>query len=162
MYTISDNLEVLTDQQQTAFFSVFFSKELLSGLEYRFKVNIDFEQKVGEVMAAIKKHLKGQRSLVLARYNLFARRQQQGENFEDWYWELRRLYDLAEPKDIEGDDLLKVLTTTGIRDEKVRSKILDDYKNPTLNETAKLIEQLVYAKDSNARIKKGFQDFSYH
>lgn len=63
--------------------------------------------------------------MVPARYYLFARRQQQGENFEDWYCELRRLYDSAEAKDMEGEDLT-ILITIGIRYEKVRSKILEN------------------------------------
>ena len=57
-----------------------------------------------------------------------------------------------------GNDLLTLLITTGIRDEKVRSKILEDLKTPTLDETVKLIEQMAYAKDSNARIEKRRED----
>ena len=158
LYVISDNLKSLTEQQQTAILFSFFSKELLSDLEYRFKVNIDVEKTVEEVIEAMKTHLKGQRSMVLARYNLFTRRQQHGETFEDWYCELRRLFDLAEARDMEGDDLLTVLITTGIRDEKVRSKILEDLRTPTLDDTVKLIEQMVYAKDTNARIEKRRED----
>ena len=68
------------------------------------------------------------------------------------------MFDLAKAKDIDGEDLLTVLITTGIRDEKVRSKILEDYRNPTLDETAKLIEQMVYAKDTNARVAERRMD----
>lgn len=100
-YVISDNLETLTKQQQTAVFFSFFTKELSSDLEYRFKININAEQKVKEIIETMKTYLKGQRSMVLARYNLFTRRQHYGETFEDWYCELRRLYDLAEAEDIE-------------------------------------------------------------
>ena len=121
-------------------------------------MNIDVKQKVEEVMEAMKKHLKGQQSIVLAGYNLFTRRQQQGERFEDWYCKLRRFFDLAEAKDIEGEDLFSVLITTGVCDEKVRSKILEDYRNPTLDETVKLIEQMVYAKDTTTRMSKRIQD----
>ena len=96
--------------------------------------------------------------MVVARYNLFTRRQQQGETFEDWYCDLRRLYDLAEANEMTGDDLLTVLITTGIRDEKVRSKIFEDFRTPTLDETVKLIEQMVYAKDTTARIEKRRED----
>ena len=96
LYVISDNLETLTEQQQTAVFFSFFTKELLSDLEYRFKININAGQKVEDIIETMKTYLKGQRSMVLARYNLFTRRQQYGETFEDWYCELRRLYDLAE------------------------------------------------------------------
>ena len=81
LYRISDNLKVLSEQQQTAILFSFLSKELLSDLEYRFKINIDVQQKVDEVIEGIKNHLKGQRSMVLASYNLFARRQQHGETF---------------------------------------------------------------------------------
>ena len=66
--------------------------------------------------------------MVLARYNLFTRRQQYGGAFEDWYCELRRLYDLAEAEDMSGEDLLTVLITTGVRDDNVRSKILEDLR----------------------------------
>ena len=96
--------------------------------------------------------------MVLAWYNLFTRRQQHGETFEDWYCELRRLYDFAEAVDLSGDDLLTVLITTGVRDEKVRSKILEDLRTPTLDDTVKLIEQMVYSKDTNARIEKRRED----
>ena len=106
----------------------------------------------------MKEYLKGQRSMVLARYNLFTRRQQQGDTFEDWYCELRRLYDLAEAEGMSGEDLLTVLITTGIRDEKVRSKIFEDLRTPTLDDTVKLIEQMVHAKDTNARIEKRRED----
>ena len=52
--------------------------------------------------------------MVLARYNLFTRRQQQGETFDDCYCDLRRLSDLAEANEMRGDDFLAVLITTGI------------------------------------------------
>ena len=45
LYEISDNLASLPDNQQTAILFSFFTKELLSDLEYRFKVNITTEQK---------------------------------------------------------------------------------------------------------------------
>ena len=77
------------------------------------------------------------------------------ETFQEWYIELRRLYDLAEAEEMTGEDLLTVLITTGIRDEKVRSKILEDLRTPTLDDTVKLIEQMTFAKDTNARIEKG-------
>ena len=121
-------------------------------------MSVDADQKVEDVIEQIKTYLKGQRSMVLARYNLFTRRQQQGESFDDWYCDLRRLYDLAEADDMSGDDLLTVLITTGIRDEKVRSKIFEDFRTPTLDETVKLIEQMVHAKDTNARIEKRRED----
>ena len=106
----------------------------------------------------MKTYLKGQRSMVLARYNLFTRRQQQGQTSEGWNCELRRRYDLAEAEDMNGDDLLTVLITTEVRDEKVRSKILEDLRTPTLDDTVKLIEQMVYAKDTNARIERRRED----
>ena len=130
LYAISDNLESLSNKQQTAILFSLFTKELLCDLEYRFKIDIEANQTVKEVLEAMKVYLKGQRSMVLARYNLFTRRQQHGESFEDWYCELRRLYDLAEAQDMSGDDLLTVLITTGIRDEGVRSKILKIYEPP--------------------------------
>ena len=102
-------------------------------MEYRFKINIDAEQKVEDVIAKMKDYLKGQRSIVVARYNLFTRRQQMGETFDDWYCELRRLYDLAEAEEMNGEDLLTVLITTGIRDERARSKIFEDLRTPTLD-----------------------------
>ena len=147
-------METLTEQQQTAVFFSFFTKELLSDLEYRFKINITADQKVEDILETMKTYLKGQRSMVLARYNLFTRRQQYGETFQDWYCQLCRLYNLAEAEDMSGDDLLTVLITTGVRDDKVRSKILEDLRTPTLDDTVKLIEQMVYAKDTNVRIEK--------
>ena len=80
------------------FSSVFFTKDLLSDLEYRFKVDIDADQKVEEVIEAMNSYLKGQISTILARYSLFTRKQQNGETFEEWYCELRRLCDVAEAK----------------------------------------------------------------
>ena len=77
---------------------------------------------------------------MLERYNLFTRRQKPYETFEEWLSELRKLYDSAEAKDMTGDDLLTVLITTGIREEKVRSKILEELRTPTLDDTIKLIE----------------------
>ena len=154
LYVVSDQLETLTDQQQTAIFFSFFTKELLSDLEYRFKIDINDDQKTEDFIDAMKTYLKGQRSIILARYNLFTRRQHHGETFEEWYCELRRLYDLAEAEEMTGEDLLTVLITTGVRDEKVRSKILEDLRTPTQDETVKLIGQMVYAKDTNARIER--------
>ena len=102
LYVVSDQLDTLSDPQKTAIFFSLFTKELLSDLEYRLKINVDADQKVDDVIAKIKEYLKGQRSMVLARYNLFTRRQQQAETFEDWYCELRRLYDLAEADGMTG------------------------------------------------------------
>ena len=122
------------------------------------QISINTDQTVAEVMDAMKTYLKGQISMVLARYNLFSRRQEAGETFEDWYCELRRLYDLAEAQEMSGDDLLTVLITTGVREEKVRSKIFEDLRTPTLDDTVKLIEQMVYAKDTTARIDRRRED----
>lgn len=71
LYGISDTLETLSDKQQTAILLSMFTKELLSDLEYRFKINIDTDQKVEDVLKAMKEYLMGQRSMLLARYNLF-------------------------------------------------------------------------------------------
>ena len=65
---------------------------------------------------------------------------------------------MAEADGMTGDDLLTVLITIVIRDEKVRSKIFEDLRTPTLDDTVKLIEQMVYAKDTNARIEKRRED----
>ena len=64
-----------------------------------------------------------------------------------------KLYVLAEAEDMSGNDPLTVVITTGVRDDKVRSKILEDLRTPTLDDVVKLIEQMVYAKDTNARIE---------
>ena len=69
LYVISDNLDSLTDQQTTAVFFSFFTKELLNDLEYRFKINVDADRLVDDVITAMKTYLKGQRSIILARYN---------------------------------------------------------------------------------------------
>ena len=71
---------------------------------------------------------------------------------------MRRLYDLAEAEEMTGEDLLTVLINTGIRDEKVRSKILEDLRTPTLDDTVKLIEQMTFARETNARIEKRRED----
>ena len=47
---ISDNLDALSEQHQTAILFSFFSKELLNDLEYRLKINVDVQQKVDEVV----------------------------------------------------------------------------------------------------------------
>ena len=65
---------------------------------------------------------------------------------------------MAEAENMSGDDLLTALITTRVRDDKVRSKILEDLSTPTLDGTVKLIEQTVYAKDTNARIKNRRED----
>ena len=75
LYAISDTLETLSDKQQTAILFSMFSKELLSDLEYRFKINVGTDQKFEDILQAMEEYLKGQRSMVLARYNLFTRRE---------------------------------------------------------------------------------------
>ena len=123
---ITEQLATLKDNEKTAIFLTMLSKELLEDLQYRFKIDIDADgQKVEDVIEAMKVYLKGQRSMVLARYNLFTRRQSQHETFDEWYGELRKFHDSSEAKDMTGDNLLTVLITTGIKDEKVRSKILE-------------------------------------
>ena len=67
LYMISDNVGALSEQQQTAILYSFFSKELLSNLECQFKINIDVQQKVGEVIEA-----KGTKSAICT--------QRRGEN----------------------------------------------------------------------------------
>ena len=96
--------------------------------------------------------------MILAWYNLFTRRQHYGETFDDWLCELRKLYDIADGDDIKRNDLMTVLITTGNRDETLRSKILEDLRNSTLDDTVKLIGKMVYAKDTNARIEKRRED----
>ena len=111
-----------------------FTKELLSELEYRFKIDITANQKVADVLDKMITYLKGQRSMVLARYNLFTRRQQRGETFEDWYCEIRRLYDLAEADEMSGDDIVTVTRKIVL---KRWDKILT--KCPNLEETRRTI-----------------------
>ena len=52
------------------------TKELLNDLQYRFKIDGNADQTVEGVLKSMKDYLKGQRSMILARYNLFTRRQQ--------------------------------------------------------------------------------------
>ena len=77
------NLGTLTELTKIAVFFRFFTNELLSDLEYRFKININADQKVMDIIDTMKTYLSGQRAMVLARYNLFTRRQSYGETFED-------------------------------------------------------------------------------
>ena len=42
--------------------------------------------------------------------------------------------------------------------KKIRSKILEDLRTQTLDDTVKLIEQMTFAKDTNARIEKRRED----
>lgn len=56
------------------------------------------------------------------------------------------------------EDILTVLVITGVGEDKVRSKILEDLRTPTLDETVKLIEQMVHAKDTIARVRKMLED----
>ena len=102
----------------------------------------------------LKPYLKGQSSIILARHNLSSRRQRHGETFEEWYCELRRLHVIAEQKDMSADDVLTVLITTRVTDEKVRFETLEDLRTTTLDETVMIIEQMVYEWDTNARIEK--------
>ena len=59
---------------------------------------------------------------------------------------------------MSGEDLMTVLITNGVKEERVRSKILEDQKTPILDETIKLIEQMMYTKETNARIEKRRED----
>ena len=64
LYVVSDNLDSLSDKQKTAIFFSFFTKELLSDLEYRFKIDINADQKVEDVVESMKAYLKGQISII--------------------------------------------------------------------------------------------------
>ena len=124
LYTISENIEGMTDRQKTATFLGFFSKELLDDLENEFKINISPEQKVRDVVENIKKHLKSQRPMLLNRYRLFTRNQRSGETLDSWYQELRRLADVAEIENMSRDELLTVLITSGIQGNQLKLYML--------------------------------------
>ena len=51
---VRDQLDTLTDDQKTAIFFSLFTKELLSDLQYRFKMSVDADQKVEEVIDQMK------------------------------------------------------------------------------------------------------------
>lgn len=57
-----------------------------------------------------------------------------------------------------GNDQITDLIATVVRKEKIRSKILEDLETPTLDETVQLIEQMVYAKETNARFENRHDD----
>ena len=59
---------------------------------------------------------------------------------------------------MDSDNLMPVLVTTGVREEKVRSEIVEVLRTQTIDETVKLIEQMVYDKDTNGRIEKKRED----
>ena len=80
------------------------------------------------------------------------------ETFEEWYIELRRLYDLAEAEEMNWRRFAYRVDNYRIRAKKIRSKILEDLRTPTLDDTVKLIEQMTFAKDTNARIEKRRED----
>ena len=67
LYDVSDQLDALNDEQKTEIFFNLFSKELLSDLEYSFKITVNAEQKVDGIIEKMKTYIKGQRSMVLAR-----------------------------------------------------------------------------------------------
>ena len=100
LYTISDNLDSLEDKQQMAILFSFSAKESLSDMEYRFIIDMNADPTVEEVLDAMKTYLKGQRSMVLARYNLVTSRQKISETFEEWYFELNSLYDLPKAEEM--------------------------------------------------------------
>ena len=50
-------MEALSERQQNRNIILVLLKELLSDLEYRLKIDIDVQQKVGEVIEAMKTHL---------------------------------------------------------------------------------------------------------
>ena len=53
-----------------------------------------------------------------------------------------------------ADDLLISIILTGVRLEKVQADILEDMKTLTLDKTVKLIEKMMYAKETNAGFKR--------
>ena len=61
-------MESLSDKQQTAILLSLFSKELLSDLEYRFKIDIGAEQTVEDVLEAITLINKVGHAVVLATF----------------------------------------------------------------------------------------------
>lgn len=71
-------------------------------------MDINAVKKGEEVVESLNLYLKGKRSITLTGYNLFTRRHQNGETFEDSHCELRRLYELAEAERMIGDDLSTV------------------------------------------------------
>ena len=58
----------------------------------------------------------------------------------------------------KGKHKRKEKTSMKIHDEKVRSKIFEDLRTPKLEDTVRLIEQMVYDKDTNARIEMRRED----
>ena len=79
LYVVSDQLDTLGDEQKTEIFFSLFTKELLSDLDYRFKINVNAERKLEEIIEKMKEYLKIQRSMVLVRYNLLTRNNNRAE-----------------------------------------------------------------------------------
>merc|ERR1712136_113068 len=146
---ISEKINDMDEAQKTAKFLGFCSTELLDELEKDFKISLSPKQKLDDVIKTIKDHLKSRRPMLMARYRFFTRNQYPKETFSEWYRELLKIAHEAEIETLTKDEILSILIAAGMKDQKLRWKMLKELKTPGLQEVIDFVNNNSLSNDED-------------
>ncbi|CAI6348579.1 unnamed protein product [Macrosiphum euphorbiae] len=105
-------------------------------------------QRVDEILEALEKYCIPRRNEIMENFQFFTRKQQEGEKFDQFYADLRKLAKICEFGQRE-EKLLKTQIVLGITDKELQTRLLRE--DPTLNNVIKHC-QLVDQAEIHRRI----------
>ena len=151
------NLKNYDRQAQLGILRSSLSADMLQTLQYTLDVGETSHLTVAEIVDLIREHIKKSRNVHLHRYDLMQRKQQEGEKFDDFVANLKKLAVHAEPCRHCKDDQLVTLIICGLRDNSTRQKLLAKSDDLTLEKTINIARSAEAAKTSDMSLT-GAQD----
>ena len=142
-------LKTYDHQAQLGLLRSCLSADMLHTLQYTLDVGETSNKMVEEIIDLIREHVKKSRNVYLHRYDLMNRKQQEGESFDDYLANLKKLAVHAEICKHCKEDQLVTLIICGLRDNSTRQKLLAKPDNLTLEKAINIARSAEAAERSD-------------
>ena len=148
-YTDLINFPTYEHKKQLGILRSALSPEMKQILKYNLDVEDDTSLKVEEILSKIEEHIRKSKNIFLSWYELYNRKQMEGEKFSDFLADLKSLRENADPCTTCKDHTLITLIICGLRDESVRQKLLSSSDDLTLEKVTNIVQANEAAKRDN-------------
>ncbi|TRY74839.1 hypothetical protein TCAL_05486 [Tigriopus californicus] len=115
----------------------------------------DSSTNVQTILKALRSHYRATQSLIVDRFELISRRQKDGENFDQYLINLRRMMDEAafNPEDF-NDALMSTLIVAGVQDVEAQKAIFREPSLPNLKRAIEICKSFEAADNDGDKIRK--------
>ena len=160
-YVMLTKVDQAPNKEQLGVLRSVLSPDMHHTLVHRLEVSDkDEEILVSEVIDRIRQHIRDKRNVAIDRFELYCKRQRDGESFNEYYVGLQQGADDADLCEKCKDETITTLIMVGVKDQEVRKKLLKIPKFPKLHEAVTICETEESAKANNRVINKSMDGAS--